>query len=226
MQDIIKVLTGAWAMTDAWAYDILIKATIRAGHIMTNFPHLKPREHNLLTLYVNGVANTSVLGCKNSRDGDQWKQKGGPIWEDMTVTNRWLKWDLKWVQSIGRKHQNTHSLHFKQCHDICRSCGSALSDKATCSKCFGFPGKLEATCELGWTLQPSKSRSNTSLVLSMSYHGFSSAGASVSSTTTAISSSALNNTAWGMSGNVTVLSYSKRHWEEGICADTVTLKYT
>lgn len=49
-------------MTDVWAYDILIKATIRAGHIMTNF-HSKPREHNLLTRYVNGVANTSVLGC-------------------------------------------------------------------------------------------------------------------------------------------------------------------
>lgn len=63
MRDIIKVLTGAWAMTDVWAYDILIKATIRAGHIMTNFLHSKPREHNLLTRYVNGVANTSVLGC-------------------------------------------------------------------------------------------------------------------------------------------------------------------
>lgn len=33
------------------------------------------------------------------------KNRGGPIWEDMTVTNRWLKWDLKWVQSIGRQHQ-------------------------------------------------------------------------------------------------------------------------
>lgn len=63
-------------MTDVWANDILIKATIRAGHIMTNFPHLKPRECNLLTLYVNGVANTSVLGCKNSGDGDQREQRG------------------------------------------------------------------------------------------------------------------------------------------------------
>lgn len=57
-------------MTDVWVYGILIKATIRAGHIMTNFLHLKPREHNLLTRYVNGVANMSVLGCKNCRDGD------------------------------------------------------------------------------------------------------------------------------------------------------------
>lgn len=43
MQDIIKVLTGAWAMSDVWAYDILIKATIRAGHIISNFLHLKPQ---------------------------------------------------------------------------------------------------------------------------------------------------------------------------------------
>lgn len=69
-----------------------------------------------------------------------------------------------------------HSLHFKQCHDICRSCVSALSAKATCSECFRFPGKLEATCVHDWTLQPSKSRSNTSPVLSMSCHGFSTAG--------------------------------------------------
>lgn len=76
MQDIIKVLTGASAMTDVWACDILIKATIRAGHIMTNFLLFKPREHNLLTQYAIGVANTSVLGRKNSRDGDHWKQRG------------------------------------------------------------------------------------------------------------------------------------------------------
>lgn len=61
MQDLIKVQTGAWAVTDVWVYGILIKATVRAGHIMTNFLHLKPREHNLLTWCVNGVANMSAL---------------------------------------------------------------------------------------------------------------------------------------------------------------------
>lgn len=78
MQDIlvIKELTGAWAMTHVWDNDILIKATVRARHIMTNFPHLKPREYHLLTQYVNGVANTSELGCESDRDGDQGKQRG------------------------------------------------------------------------------------------------------------------------------------------------------
>lgn len=94
---------------------------------------------------------------------------------------RWLEWDLKWVQSFGGQHHHS-SLHFKQCH---------YSVKATRSECFRFPGKLEATCVLSWTLQRSKSRSNTSLVLSVSYHGLSSAGLSVSSITASISSSAL-----------------------------------
>lgn len=192
MQDIIEVLTGAWAMTDFWAYDILIKPTIWAGHIMTNFLHFKPREHNLLTRYVNGVANTTVLGYKNSRDGDQWKQRAAQYERTRLWLKRWLKWDLN---RDGRKHHPSLS-QFQYSHDICRSCGFALSDEATCSECFGFPGKLEATCVLSWTLQPSKSRSNTSLVLSVSYHGFASAGLnSVSGIIAAISSSVLNNTA-------------------------------
>lgn len=45
---------GAWAVSDVWAYDILIKATIRAGYIRTNFPHLEPTKHDLLSQYVNG----------------------------------------------------------------------------------------------------------------------------------------------------------------------------
>lgn len=53
MQDIIKVLTGAWPMIDVWVYDILIRTTVRAGHVMTNFLHFKPREHNLLTWCVS-----------------------------------------------------------------------------------------------------------------------------------------------------------------------------
>lgn len=55
MQDVIKVLTAAaWAMIDDSGYDILIKATIRAGHMMTNSPHLEPREHHFLTHSING----------------------------------------------------------------------------------------------------------------------------------------------------------------------------
>lgn len=96
---------------------------------------------------------------------------------------RWLKWDLKWY-SLPADNTITHCLYFKQYH---------YSDKATCTECFRFPGKLEATCMLSWTLQSSKSRSNTSLVLTASYHGFSSAGLNrVSSVTATISSSALN----------------------------------
>lgn len=29
------------------------------------------------------------------------ENRGGEVWEDMSVTNKWLKWDLEWVQSIG-----------------------------------------------------------------------------------------------------------------------------
>lgn len=78
MQDIIKVLTGTWAITDVWAHDILIKATTSARHIMTNFPHLHPREHHLLSQYVNRVANTS-LAARTDRDGDQWQHRGTDI---------------------------------------------------------------------------------------------------------------------------------------------------
>lgn len=117
MRDIIKVLTGAWAMTDVWAYDILIKATIRAGHIMTNFLHSEPREHNLLTRYVNGVANTSVLGCGSSRDGDQWKTEG----DQYERTWLWLIDDSSGISnesSLLADNTSPHSLHFKQCRDI------------------------------------------------------------------------------------------------------------
>lgn len=89
MQDIIKVLTGTWAMTDVWAHDILIKATIRARHIMTNFPHLKPTEYHLLTQYVNRVACTSLAAGMTGMEISG--NTGGPTWEDITLTNRWLK---------------------------------------------------------------------------------------------------------------------------------------
>lgn len=71
-------------MTDVWAFDILIKTTIRAGHIMTNFLHLIPGEHNLLTQYISGKANTSASGFKN---------KGTPRgkWLRLTGGQRGLK---------------------------------------------------------------------------------------------------------------------------------------
>lgn len=174
MQHIVKVLTGAWAMTDVWAYDILIKATIRAATIITNFIHLQPRECNLLTRYVNWVENTSLSGCSNSRDGDQWKQKGGQY----KRTRLWLINDSSGfsnASSLLAVIDSLHPLHFKQCLRICRS-GSPFLAKATCSECLGFPGKLEATCELGWTLQPCKSGWNTSTALLVSFHGSPSAG--------------------------------------------------
>lgn len=63
MHDTAKVLTGAWAVTDVSAYDILIKATIRAATIITNFIHLQPGECNLLAQYVNWVENTSWVAA-------------------------------------------------------------------------------------------------------------------------------------------------------------------
>lgn len=66
-------------MTDVWAFDILIKTTIRAGRIMTNFLHFMPGEHNLFTQNISRGANTSASGFKN---------KGSPR-REMAVTYRW-----------------------------------------------------------------------------------------------------------------------------------------
>lgn len=60
-------------MTDAWAADTLIKATVRAGHIMTHFLQFKPREDHLLSCYA------SLLGCWNKQGGDQKNRRLIPV---------------------------------------------------------------------------------------------------------------------------------------------------
>lgn len=91
MQDVIKVLTAAaWAMIDDSGYDILIKATIRAGHMMTNSPHLEPREHHFLTHSINGKAKKK----KRQRSWQRWRRSWRSekrerfTWERKTQTDR------------------------------------------------------------------------------------------------------------------------------------------
>lgn len=100
MQDVIKVLTAAaWAMIDDSGYDILIKATIRAGHMMTNSPHLEPREHHFLTHSINGKAKkkkaaflaavTAKLEIRKERDS---RGNGKLRLIDVEI------WDLRYVE--------------------------------------------------------------------------------------------------------------------------------
>lgn len=93
MQDVIKVLTAAaWAMIDDSGYDILIKATIRAGHMMTNSPHLEPREHHFLTHSINGKAKKKRK--KRQRSWQRWRRSWRSekrerfTWERKTQTDR------------------------------------------------------------------------------------------------------------------------------------------
>lgn len=89
MGDIIKGLTSAWAMTYVKAFDILIKATIRAGHIMTNCPHLKHREHNFLTWRLIGWQIQVCSGLQ-----EQHRKRSGKIEKD-TVSQQMTQVESK-----------------------------------------------------------------------------------------------------------------------------------
>lgn len=80
---------------------------------------------------------------------------------------------------------------------------------------------LATACEFSWTLKPSKTMSKTSRLVSKVPEILFSRNDGVSWIIAAFLSTALNNTAWGMSCNVTALSHFKRHSEGP--ADTVTL---
>lgn len=149
MQAVIKVLTGAWVMNDVRAGDILIKATIRAGHIMSNFLHLEPQEHHLLTRYVNGVANSRELGCENSRKADR-REPG----------------QLRRVRSLA-PFQRASS-----CLQVMRLLLRTSTTPRITKSCWVSAETVEANRVLGWTLQPGKKTGQTPLVLSASYHWF------------------------------------------------------